>query len=263
MRAYLALFKTRLAVLFQYRAAALAGLSTQVFWGIVKVMILTAFYAQSASPQPITLLQGVTFIWLGQALLQLLPWNIDKEIEAQVRNGNVAYELIRPLDLYWHWFFRAMAMRLVPTLLRSIPLVITARLFFDLPLPASWLAAAAFGCSLFFSVLLSSAITALVIMSLFWTISGEGLLRLLPHVVMLLSGMAVPLPLFPSWMQPFLNIQPFRCIIDIPCRLYMGIIPIDEAFFYIAFQFLWVLLFMAAGKVLMKKAVDQFVVQGG
>ena len=116
MRAYLALFKTRFAVLFQYRAAALAGLATQIFWGIVKVMILTAFYAQSTSPQPITLLQGTTFIWLGQALLQLLPWNIDKEVEAQVKNGNVAYELIRPLDLYWHWFFRSMAMRLVPTL---------------------------------------------------------------------------------------------------------------------------------------------------
>lgn len=105
MNGYLAILKGRLACLFQYRAAALAGFATQVFWCVVKVMILTAFYAQSAALQPISLAQAITFIWLGQALLPLLPWNIDKEIEAQVKNGNVAYEQIRPLDLYWLWFF--------------------------------------------------------------------------------------------------------------------------------------------------------------
>ena len=100
MRAYAAILRGRLAVLFQYRAAALAGLATQVFWGIVKIMILTAFYAQSASGLPLSLAQAITFVWLGQALLQLLPWNMDREIEAQVKNGNVAYDLVpaaRPL----------------------------------------------------------------------------------------------------------------------------------------------------------------------
>lgn len=263
MKAYLALFKTRISVLFQYRAAALAGLGTQVFWGIVKVMILTAFYAQSTTPQPITLLQAATFVWIGQALLQLLPWNIDKEIEAQVKNGNVAYELIRPLDLYWHWFSRSMAMRVVPTVLRSIPLFLVAGLFFDLPPPVSWAAGASFTFSLLFSALLSSAITTLVIVSLFWTLSGEGVQRLLPHIVILFSGMVVPLPLFPGWMQPFLDIQPFRCIIDIPSRLYTGVIPADESLFYLAFQGMWAFLFVAAGRILIKKAVNQFVVQGG
>lgn len=263
MNGYLAILKGRLACLFQYRAAALAGLATQVFWGVVKVMILTAFYAQSAAPQPISLAQAITFIWLGQALLQLLPWNIDKEIEAQVKNGNVAYELIRPLDLYWLWFFRSLAMRLIPTLLRSIPLFLLAGLFFGLAMPISWIAGLAFGVSLIFSALLSSAITTLVIISLFWTISGEGIQRLLPHFMMLLSGMVVPLPLFPDWMQPFLNIQPIRGILDIPSRLYTGVIPIDEVVYYLGFQLLWSLIFVVGGKILVKKAVKQFVIQGG
>jgi ABC-2 type transport system permease protein len=263
MRAYLAVLKARFAILIQYRAAALAGLLTQFFWGILKIMILTAFYAQASGIQPISLEQAVTFIWMGQALLQLLPWNIDKEIEAQVKSGNVAFELIRPLDLYWLWFCRSMAMRLVPTLLRSIPLFVLAGLFLGFAPPISWPAAAAFGASLVFSALLSSAITTLVIMTLFWTVSGEGILRLLPHVVVVFSGMIVPLPLFPEWMQPFLNIQPFRFIIDIPCRLYTGVIPSSEALYYLAFQSLWVLGFVIAGRFLMKKAINQFVIQGG
>lgn len=263
MRSYFAILKARMSILFQYRAAAIAGLSTQLFWGIVKVMILTAFYAQASSSPPISLSQAITFIWIGQAFLQLLPWNIDKEIEIQVRNGNVAYELIRPLDLYWIWFSRSIAMRLIPTLLRSFPIFVLAGLFFGLTKPISEIGGMIFGLSVLFSILLSATITTLVIISLFWTISGEGILRLLPHIVLVLSGLAVPLPLFPDWMQPFLNFQPFRGIIDIPSRLYMGIIPSEKAVYYLAFQLIWSLIFIGMGKFLMSKAMKKFVAQGG
>lgn len=263
MRSYLSIFKARLSVLFQYRAAAFAGICTQLFWGLVKVMILTAFYAQATTPQPIILGQAIAFIWIGQSLLQLLPWNIDKEIEAQVRNGNVAYELVRPLDLYFLWFFRAMAMRIVPTFIRSTPLFVFALLFFGLSLPVSVWAAVAFCVSVCLAVFLSTAITTLVIISLFWTLSGEGILRLLPHIVLVLSGLVVPLPLFPNWMQTFLDWQPFRGIVDIPSRLYTGVIPVNEAFIYFGFQLMWIVVIIVLGRFLMKRAVNQFVIEGG
>lgn len=263
MKPYIAIFKGRLSTLFQYRIAALAGLSTQIFWGIVKVMILTAFYAHSSSPQPISLAQAITFIWLGQAFLQLLPWNVDKELEGLVKTGNVAYELVRPLELYNLWFFRSLALRFIPTLLRSIPLFFIAILFLGLSMPVSWTGGILFITSLLFSTLLSSAMTTMVIISLFWTISGEGIQRLIPHVTMLLTGLVVPLPLFPNWMQPFLNLQPFRGIVDIPIRLYTGIIPSHEAIYYLMFQFLWFGFFFLVGKWLMSKAIKRIVIQGG
>jgi len=263
MKPYIAILNTRMAVLFQYRSAAIAGLCTQVFWGIVKVMILEAFFAQSVSAEPLSLAQAITFIWLGQALIQLLPWNIDKELEAQIKTGNVAYELLRPLDLYSYWFFRAMAMRLVPTIMRSIPVFMFAGLFQALPAPESWSALIAFVVSLLFAALLSSAITTLVHSSMFWTISGEGIQRLLPQVTLLFSGVVVPLPLFPDWMQPFLNLQPFRGVIDIPSRIYTGVIPVVEAPYYLGFQLVWFLFFAIAGKWLIARALRRFVIQGG
>ncbi|PJD97933.1 MAG: ABC transporter permease [Parachlamydia sp.] len=263
MKAYSAVLKARLSVLLQYRSAALAGLATQIFWGFIKVMILEAFYAQSGAAEPLTLAQAITFIWLGQAFLQLIPWNIDKELEQQIKTGNVAYELLRPLDLYFLWFFRAVAMRLVPALMRSIPLFLFAGVVYALPAPVSLHAAIAFIFSLSAAILLSSAITTLVIISLFWTISGEGIQRLLPHITLLLSGMTVPLPLFPSWTQPFLNLQPFRGIIDIPSRIYVGIIPTHDVFQYIGFQLVWFLFFVLAGKWLLKRAIKRFVILGG
>lgn len=263
MKAYLAILKCRFSALFQYRAAAIAGLCTQLFWGLIKVMVFTAFYAQATVPQPMNLAQAITFIWLGQALLQLLPWNLDKEVQEQVKSGNVAYELVRPLDLYWLWFARSLAMRLVPTCMRCMPVFVFAGLFLGLSSPVTWEAGVAFCVSLIFSAILATSITTFVIVSLMWTISGEGLQRLLPHIVVFLSGMLVPLPLFPEWMQPFLSIQPFRGVIDIPSRLYTGIIPSHEMLYYLGFQIFWCLLIIYAGRKLIHRGLKRLAIQGG
>ena len=42
----------------------------------------------------------VTYVWLGQAFLLLTMLTIDGDLHAMIRTGNVAYELLRPVDLY-------------------------------------------------------------------------------------------------------------------------------------------------------------------
>lgn len=122
-RPYLAIISARCKTLLQYRAAALAGIGTQLFWGFIKVMVFVAFFASTSAQQPMTLAEVLVYIWLGQALLALLPWNVDAEIAAQIRTGGVAYELLRPLDLYSYWFAKTIAFRAAPTLLRLFPML--------------------------------------------------------------------------------------------------------------------------------------------
>ena len=52
MRPYLAILRARYLMLLQYRAAALAGVGTQFFWGFIRTMILWAFYAASDTDPP-------------------------------------------------------------------------------------------------------------------------------------------------------------------------------------------------------------------
>jgi ABC-2 type transport system permease protein len=195
--------------------------------------------------------------------LHLLPWTFDKEIIRLIRSGNVAYELVRPLDLYWLWFSRACAIRLIPTLLRALPLFFIAWLFLGLSFPVSFPAFCAFLLSLCFSMFLAASITTLVILSLFWTISGEGIQRLVPGLTIFLSGVLVPLPLFPDWMQLFLSAQPIRGIIDIPSRIYTGVIQAGDILYYVAFQLAWCLFFVLVGRWCMQKATKSIIIQGG
>lgn len=263
MKPYWAILSARFRVLLQYRAAALAGLGTQFFWGLMRVMIFTAFYRSGGASQPMTLPETVNYIWLGQALLLLLPFRLDQDVVQFIRTGNVAYKMLRPVDLYWFWFSRGVALRSAPALLRSVPMFIVAWLFFGLSLPASGAAAAAFAISLLGALLLVTAIGTLTTIMLFWTVSGEGLIRLIPLVTWFLSGIVVPLPLLPDWAQPILNVLPFRGVIDVPFRLYMGHIPASQAPGLIAFQLAWTAILVVAGRLLLSRGARRLVVQGG
>lgn len=213
----------------------------------------------------------VTYIWLGQALLGMLPWNVDAELAELIRSGGVSYELARPLDLYGYWFARTIAFRTATTTLRCIPMVIVAMFLLPLlgfgqwalALPASPVAALLFLVSITCTVLLATAMTMLMHVSLVWTLSGEGLNRIMPSFVMVLSGNIVPLPLFPDWLQPFLNLQPFRGLVDVPFRIYCDDIAPAAAVPEIFQQIAWTLIIVQLGRWWLARSMRAVVVQGG
>ena len=262
-RPYLAIFSARFRALLQYRAAALAGLATQVFWGFVRVMIFTAFYAMSTGPQPMTLPEVITYVWLTQALLLVLPWRPDADVEQLVRSGNVAYELLRPVSLYGLWFARALAQRTAPALLRCLPMVVLAYAFFGLDAPAGPGAALAFGVSLVATFALSAAITTLLSISVLVTVEGKGVHVLVTSVVNLMSGALVPLPLLPEWIQPLASALPFRGLLDTPFRLYMGHLAPSAALSSVGHQVVWTIALVLVGRMILAHALRRVVVQGG
>ena len=54
MKKYFSFFRLRFAMGLQYRIAALAGISTQFFWGLMEIMIFRAFYQTDATAFPMT-----------------------------------------------------------------------------------------------------------------------------------------------------------------------------------------------------------------
>jgi ABC-2 type transport system permease protein len=225
-------------------------------------MIFGAFL-RSGAPSPMSIEEIVTYVWLGQALLMILPWRPDPEVAESIRTGAVAYELLRPLDLYNHWFARAVAFRSAPTLLRSVPLLILAALFFGMRLPAGPLALLSFLGAMAAALLLSASIMTLINVTMMWTLSGQGTWVVISAFTWLFSGMIVPLPLFPDWMQPVLAILPFRGLMDAPFRLYLGHLPAAQAMAVIAHQLAWSAAFVMFGRWLLARGKRRIVVQGG
>lgn len=267
---YVAIVAARFRALLQYRAAALGGLFTQTFFGLVRIMILRAFYAASTTPAPMSLSRVISYVWLGQATLLLIPWRTDEDVADQIRTGNVVYELTRPLDLYLLWFARSLAWRTAPVFLRMLPMFIVAMVIVPLiapgwelappPSPAAfvmWLA-----CFIG-AVFVSVALTALINVTLMWTITGDGVPMLIAMSATVFGGLVIPLPLFPEWIKPVLYAMPFAGMLDLPSRVFSGDIAAVDAFWVLAHQLIWTIVLVALGRFLLSRGIRRLVVQGG
>lgn len=272
MQAYRSLFFARFALLLQYRAAAFAGIATQLFWGCLKVMVLEAFFSHSTAAQPMTLNESIGYVWLGQAfIMAIVPWSGDREIQELIRSGAVGYDLLRPIDLYNFWLTRALAMRTAPLILRSIPILGITMLMLPLvgfpqwalAFPPSLAALVAFSLSFIGAILLSSALTMLLTISMMWTLSGEGVHTIVPTLVIIFSGLIVPLPLFPEWIQPFLHFLPFSGLLDQPLRLFTGNLPPDAVLGVLLHQVAWIAIMVWFGRFLVRRGVNRLIIQGG
>ena len=88
MRQYISFFKLKFAVGLQYKTAAIAGLATQIFFGLVFIMVYMAFYSSGDAKVDISLQEIISYQWLSQAFLSLIwIWHKDNEILKIKKNG--------------------------------------------------------------------------------------------------------------------------------------------------------------------------------
>ena len=184
MRAFFAMAKTALRQQLQYRSAMLAGVFTQLVFGLIYIMVFLAFYCSGSTDSSMTAAQAVSYVWIAQATYRMMPWSGIRDIDAMMRDGRIAFELARPRDIYGLWFARSMAMRTAPLMLNT-PVLLTIALLampqdMRLTLDVSMLPLGVLSLGL--GMLVSSAMTTILTGTYFWTISGAGINKFLPMI---------------------------------------------------------------------------------
>lgn len=272
VRPYAAAFASRFLQMLQYRTAALAGFGTQCWWGGIKVMVLAAFYAGAASdPLPMTLAHAITYTWLAQGLLTLLPWAGDPEVAQAVRSGSIAYDRLRPVDAYALWYVRSagwIAARMLPRLALmaafaalALPLLGWGEWGWQLPRDVA--AGAGFVLSAGLALLLSASMVMLLNVAAVAALNERGINALAVPVVVVLSGNLLPLALLPDTWQTALLLQPLAGLLDIPMRLYWAQFTGWQAVGGLALQAFWIVALIALGRRAMARTMRRLEVQGG
>lgn len=267
MKSYLSYFKLKFITGLQYRAAALAGIATQFFFGFVYISVYIACYESGSGSVPIPLDQLVGFLWLNQAFFALVyMWYKDKEILAMIKNGNVAYELCRPQDLYWMWFSKIFGERLANVTLRFLPVILIAWILpgaYHLDLGISLLRLIVFTFSFILSAVLMVSLVLLYHVICLFTLDEKGIVNIFMIMSDVLSGLVLPIPFFPMWLQNISNFLPFRYVSDFPFRLYVGNIALTDGLIGIGVQITWIIIIILLGRFITKKALGKAVIQGG
>ncbi len=274
-RPYAAAFVSRFLQMLQYRTAALAGFATQCWWGGIKVMVLAAFYAGASGgaggAAAMPLVQAITYTWIAQGLLALLPWGGDPEVAQAVRTGAVAYDRLRPVDAYGFWFARTagwIAARALPRLalmlsFAAIALPLAGHADWGWQPPAGLGAGALFAASLLLAVLLSAALVMLINVAATAALDARGINAFAVPAVVVLSGNLLPLSLMPDAWQAALLAQPLAGLMDIPVRLYFGRLAGWDAAGGLALQAFWVLALVALGRWALARTLARLDIQGG
>jgi len=251
----------------QYRIAALAGVATQFAWAGMIILAFSAFYRTDPNAFPMTFSQTTTYIWLQQALMLLIFMAMsDTEIISAIRDGSIAYEMVRPIDIYNRWICQIIAQRLAGVSLRALPMFIVSALLpypYGISLPVNGLHFLLFIVSLVTAALLVAAILNLAYVALFYTNSHMGIQTIIWGSATFLSGMTIPIPFFPEPIRSIAQVLPFAALQDLPLRIYSGHIYGVELVQRMGLQIFWLLFMLGLGRLLIKRALRRVFVQGG
>jgi ABC-2 type transport system permease protein len=193
-------------------------------------------------------------------------WYRDPELFNLITSGNIAYELCRPTDLYGLWYAKLLAQRLSGALLRCFPIIIIASLLpypYTFSLPKSPAAFILFLITLTLGLILIVAISMLIYILTFYTMSPMGSLLIFSVLGEFFSGLVIPIPLMPETIKKLTYLLPFRYTSDLPFRLYAGNIGIREGVISIGIQLLWIAILVTLGRLWMKKSLRKVIIQGG
>lgn len=267
MKKYLSFFRLRFSMGLQYRTAALAGIVTQFVWGFMEIMIYSAFYRADASSFPMSFSATASYIWLQQSFLAFFAaWMMENEIFDSIINGNIAYELCRPISIYNMWFSRSMANRLSRAVLRCFPILIVAVFLpypYGITAPASVLHFILFLVTMILGLAVTVSFCMLVYVLTFFTISPQGLRMLFTSTVEFFAGAVIPLPFFPEKLQKVMELLPFASMQNVALRIYSADMNNEQMQKAIILQIFWLIVITMAGKLLCRVAEKRISVQGG
>jgi len=271
LRPYVAAFRARFLLMLQYRIAALAGFATQCWWGAIKIMVYAAFYEAAVAAAPISLPNVITYTWLGQAFLALLPWVADPEVGMAIRTGGVGYDRLRPLDTYSFWYARTLGWVVARALPRALLMFAAAGIVLPLLGQEEWAwrppsgaeAALLFVPALALMIMLAVAVLMLANVVVAASLNERGVNAVLMPLVIVFSGSLVPLDFFPDAMRPFLHAQPLAGLVDIPFRIYFADLRGLAALEGLALQAGWTLVLIGLGRFALARMMHSLEMQGG
>lgn len=256
---------TRLAFQRQlaYRSAALAGLATNFFFGMLRAAVLVALYGARREMAGISLPAAITFTGLTQAVIgfhSLFGWY---EMMNSIYTGAVASDLLKPMGYFRYWLAQDLGRALAQLVLRGFPILAIYALLLDITVPQTagqWLALVV---SLFLSWLIGFAFRFWVNLAGFWTPDARAIGRLAFILVYFLSGFLVPLRFFPEWFVRLCALTPFPSMINTVTEIYLGVLQGPPLLLALLQQAVWAALLIAACQLTLRAGVRRLVIQGG
>lgn len=253
-----------------YKIALISGIVTQIFFAIFKNYILISFVGSNEQLSPMSEFQTTSYIWLTQILFGIVPWTVNRSDFDSIRKGTVALDLIKPTSIFNLIFSKTVSWKFVGMMARGIPIFLFSLILsfafpniglrLSLPNMSNFLL---FIISILLAVQLSTLITTSMYCLAFYFTSITNFVSTIGSVAYILSGMVIPLSFFPKGISDFLNIQPFRYIVDLPAQIFNGLYDNKDSIFGILVQIIWIIIFYVLNLIVYRDIEGKIEINGG
>ncbi len=270
MGPYLWLMRLTFLKLMAYRMRYLTGIATYgVFVGGQYFIWKAIWAAKGLTPEQqvdgFTLAQLTTYLAVGYIARGAYFTNTDSEIAGRFQTGDVTLDLLKPLDFHFQWLAQAAGETAFRLLFFAAPMaLILVPLFGVLP-PAGdgwWqfplLFIAAFWINAELNLLTGTAA--------FFLEDITGLMSLKRNLLMLLSGLMVPLHFLPAFLADATSWLPFALISYYPTMAWVGQLGNHGTASFttvLGLAIAWMLILRLANLLLWHRAKMRLEVQGG
>lgn len=260
MGLYTALFRLGFRRQFAYLQAALWGLVTNLFFGALRIAVLLALFDTRPQVAGLTVGGAVTYVALTQVFLSafsLFGWY---DFMRTIHRGEVASDLLRPLNLLGFWAVQDAGRAAGQLLLRGLPMLLLFMLFWQADLPLQPLLTL---LSVVLAWVCGFAFRFLVNCAAFWWADAVGIGRFAWAALSLGCGFLMPLALFPAWLRETLNFTPFPSMMNSSVELWLGLRTGKAAWAALGEQLLWAVLLLALAYMVLGRGLRRLEVAGG
>jgi ABC-2 type transport system permease protein len=247
-----------------YRTAALAGMFTNIVFGVIKLSVLQGITdSTGGTVAGYDGLQLSTYVWVSQGLIavvQIFTWS---ELALRVRTGDIAVDLARPIDLQLSWLATDLGRAGYAFIARGIVPTLVGAALFGLYVPTDPAAVVLLLPAILLAVVVSFGGRFLINLAAFWIVEIRGPLTIYVVTANLLCGLLIPVQLFPTWLKVVAYATPFPWMLQAPCDLASGQARGWAAVGVVVAQLAWAVVLLGAGRLVLRRATRKLVVQGG
>ncbi|HUP87679.1 MAG TPA: ABC-2 family transporter protein [Acidimicrobiales bacterium] len=246
-----------------YRSAAIGGTITSTVFGVIRASILLAVFRQQGRIGDFDARDAVTFAIIGQAMLHMGLMGGHLPLADRIVSGDIVTDLYRPVDLQRFELATDLGRALYQGVSRCFLTIGVGALIFDLRIAAYPRTLGLFAVSILLANVANFGHKFLVTLTTFWTLDYRAPSQMATVIAMFFSGFAVPVVLFPSWLEDLCRLLPYVGFSQIPLEVLLGKLHGPELVAALGSQLVWCVLLLLGGRGLLARATRRVVVQGG
>lgn len=246
-----------------YRAANLAGILTNTFFGAIYIYVFVALYKGHAVVGGLDVRDAVTYAIVSQSLLMAMSAFGNRELSEAIMKGDIVTDLSRPVSFYLLWAGMNLGRAFYYFVFRGIPTFVLGWALFGARMPVQPLTWLWFLATVAMGMLVSFAFRFITSSLAFWTTDARGITYLADTILMFFGGFMVPLNFMPPTLRAVAEFLPFRGLAQLPIVVFlekMDPLALGKA---LALQGAWLIVLVIAGRAMLRAMVERLTVNGG